>query len=240
MKLAAGIFWIFLFAATWVEASEVGDTKTRGYFEIGAPDFEPDHWSPGIHLLAGVGANISSYHSREENIDGGLGSNLKTDLLYVINPHFALEWGANVSFHRVRGSLIWDTPLTLGVRFQLPKLVPSASHPYMRLFTGASPTVVFIKGNAAALDQLQAFAPDGREIDRLNFNGPVAGIGLGSMRKNSQGLVWYTEFTLAAKWVEQEERIIMQGEVPVVVSSSSVDRNTMILSIYWTIGVLAF
>lgn len=235
------LFLLLMLAFTSAPARSFNSQiPSTGYLKIASPDFEPGHWSDGLHLLAGVGLNVSSYHSKEENIDGGLGSNLKTDLLYVLNPGLALEWGANVSFHRVQGVLIWDTPLTLGLRFRIPQFLKSDRSAYMRVFTGASPTVVFLNGDTRQLEQVSRYANDSNRIDRLHFNGPVAGIGIGSMKKNSRRQTWYSEFTFTAKWVEQEERISMEGEVPVVVSSSRVDRNTVILTLYWTIGLLAF
>lgn len=243
MRALAALILSFLILPNAFARPTFSEPSGSSYITIGAPNFEPNSWSEGIHLFAGAGINSSSYFSAEENIDAGLGLNLKTDLLYVLNPRWALEWGANVSFHRVEGVLIWDTPITVGVRFQVPKLFDMNGAPYVRAFAGASPTIVFINGNEKKIEEFSLYSSSNNDegrIDRLHFNGPVVGLAAGTLRKTESGLVWYSEFTVTGKWIEQEERIQVDGEVPVVVSSSKQDRTSGIFSIYWSIGILAF
>lgn len=197
-----------------------------------ADDFEPTYWSEGLHLFAGGGLNSSVYQSTEERDEGGLGLNLKTDLFYVLDPEWALEWSANVKFNRVRSYLLWDTLLTVGVRRQIPlSFIDAAS--YGRLFLGRAPTVLFLEGDTS----VRSSEPG---VSRIHFDGPVAGLGFGVLKKNQQGHVWFSEISVTVQKLEQSEDVRMDGEVPVVVSSSRLDNDATIYSLSWTVGVLAF
>ena len=195
-------------------------------------DFEPTYWSEGLHLFAGGGVNSSVYKSNEERDDGGLGLNLKTDLFYVLNPEWAVEWSASVKFNRVRSYLLWDTLLTLGVRRQIPVSFMDAA-PYGRLFVGKAPTVLFLEGD----NSIRSSEPG---VSRIHFDGPVAGLGFGILKKNPAGQVWFSEIAVTVQKLEQSEDVRMEGEVPVVISSSRLDNNATIYSLSWTVGVLAF
>ncbi|WP_347359174.1 hypothetical protein [Bdellovibrio sp.] len=199
-----------------------------------AKPFEPDHWSKGLHLLAGGGVNSSVYSASEERVDGGLGLNIKTDLLYVLDSNWALEWSANVKFNQVRSYLLWDTLLTLGVRRQVPRISPwDLGAPYARFFIGRAPTVLFLNGGQ--VDQISD-----PNVSRLHFDGPVAGFGWGALKKNTKGQIWFTELSFSIQALEQEEGVRMDGDVPVVVASTKMDDNSNIYSFTWTIGILAF
>lgn len=200
-----------------------------------ATDFETDHWSKGMHLLAGGGFNSALYTSDEDLSDGGVGLNLKTDLLYVLNPQWALEWSASVKFNRMEENfLLWDTLLTVGVRTQLPKIYPEMSgNPYARFFLGRAPTVLFLNGENPREDS-------NPNTSRIHFDGPVVGLGWGVLKKNEKGQVWFTEIAATAQSLENEEDVMMDGEVPLVLSRSQVKNNGRIYSIAITIGILAF
>lgn len=204
-------------------------------FSARAADFETDHWSEGLHLLAGGGLNTAVYSSDDDHVDGGLGVNLKTDLLYVFHPEWAVEWSANVKFHRMEDDfLLWDTLLTVGLRTQLPKFYEEMpGTPYARFFVGRAPTVLFLNGKT----------PKGvsdPSTSRIHFDGPVAGLGFGVFKKNAQGKVWFTEIAATAQALESEEDVMMDGEVPLVLSRNQVTNNARIYSIAVTFGILAF
>ncbi|MEN0057211.1 MAG: hypothetical protein AAGB31_00115 [Bdellovibrio sp.] len=199
-----------------------------------AEDFEPSSWAEGLHLFAGGGLNSSVYLSTKEREDAGVGLNLKTDLLYVFHPEWAVEWSANVKFNRVRGYLLWDTLLTMGVRTQLPILSSeSLGSSYARLFVGRAPTVLFLNGDTPDMISDPS-------VSRIHFDGPVAGLGWGVLNKTTRGQVWFTELTFTVQSLEQENDVRMEGDVPVVVSSNSITDNSNIYSLLWTIGILAF
>lgn len=199
-----------------------------------ADEFAPTFWSEGLHLLAGGGVNSALYTSTQDREDGGMGLNFKTDLLYVLHPDWALEWSANVKFNRIRSYLLWDTLLTVGVRTQLPAVLPDSwGAPYARVFVGRAPTVLFLNGetNERISDP---------SVSRIHFDGPVAGLGVGVKKKNREGRVWFTELSFSAQSLEQEEDVRMEGEVPLVVASRSSRDNANIYSFFWTFGILAF
>lgn len=197
-----------------------------------AEDFEPTYWSEGLHLFAGGGINSSVYNSNEDRDDGGLGLNLKTDLFYVLDPEWALEWSANVKFNRVRSYLLWDTLLTVGVRRQIPVSILNSA-PYSRIFLGRAPTVLFLEGDTS----IRSSEPG---VSRIHFDGPVAGLGFGVLKKSPAGQVWFSEISVTVQKLEQSEDVRMDGEVPVVVSSNRLDNDATIYSVSWTVGVLAF
>ncbi|KYG67911.1 hypothetical protein AZI87_01140 [Bdellovibrio bacteriovorus] len=213
--------WIFLFTILFSAPSF-------------ADEFTPSYWSEGIHLLAGGGLNSSVYISKHERDDAGLGLNLKTDLLYVFHPQWAVEWSANVKFNRVRSYLVWDTLFTLGLRAQIPDLeTPEWGTPYARLFIGRAPTVIFLNGDTPS----NVSDPS---VSRIHLDGPVAGIGWGLLNKTQKGQVWFSEISFTIQSLEQEDDVRMDGDVPVVVSSSSRTDNSNIYSLSWTVGILAF
>lgn len=200
-----------------------------------AEDFYPYHWTPGLHLFAGGGINTAVYSNQQDTYDGGVGLNLKTDLVYFLNENWAVEAGSSIKFNRVSGYLLWDTLFTVGIRTTLPSLLNyEYGQPYGRAFIGRAPTVMFLNGNES---------PNGNEnkdVSRIQFDGPVGGLAIGTFHTTETGLVWFTEFGGSIQSLEQESAIKMDGEVPVVVSSKGVSDHTTILSLYLTIGILAF
>jgi hypothetical protein len=200
-----------------------------------ADEFYPYHWTPGLHLFAGGGINTAVYSNQEDTYDGGVGLNLKTDLVYFLNESWAVEAGSSIKFNRVSGYLFWDTLFTVGLRTTLPSLLNyEFGQPYGRIFVGRAPTVMFLNGNES---------PNGTEnkdVSRIQFDGPVAGLALGTFHTTENGLVWFTELGGSFQSLEQESEIKMDGEVPVVISSKSVSDHTTIFSLYLTIGILAF
>jgi hypothetical protein len=200
-----------------------------------AEEFYPYHWTPGLHLFAGGGINTAAYTNQENTFDGGVGLNLKTDLVYFLNESWAIEAGSSIKFNRVEGYLIWDTLFTVGLRTTLPSLLNyEFGQPYGRIFIGRAPTVIFLNGNESPT------GTNNKDVSRIQFDGPVAGMALGTFHTTDSGLVWFTELGGSVQSLEQESEIKMDGEVPVVISSQSVGEHTTILSFYLTVGVLAF
>lgn len=200
-----------------------------------AKDFDPYHWEPGLHLFAGGGFNTAVYSNSKDTYDGGLGLNLKTDLVYFLNSDWALEWSSSVKFNRVDEYLVWDTLFTVGVRTTLPSFTSyEYGQPYGRIFIGRAPTVLFLNGNDVPTD------PTKKDVSRIQFDGPVGGLAFGTFHTTEKGLVWFTEFGGSVQSLEQESDIKMDGDVPVVISDKSVSDHTTIYSLYLTIGVLAF
>ena len=200
-----------------------------------ADEFYPYHWTPGLHLFAGGGVNTAVYSNQQNTFDGGVGLNLKTDLVYFLNENWAVEVGSSIKFNRVSGYLLWDTLFTVGLRTTLPSLLNyEFGQPYGRIFIGRAPTVMFLNGNEAPS------GTDNKDVSRIQFDGPVGGLAIGTFHTTENGLVWFTELGGSIQSLEQESEIKMDGEVPVVVSSKSVSDHTTILSLYLTIGVLAF
>jgi hypothetical protein len=200
-----------------------------------AEEFYPYHWTPGLHLFAGGGINTAAYTNQENTFDGGVGLNLKTDLVYFLNESWAIEAGSSIKFNRVEGYLIWDTLFTVGLRTTLPSLLNyEFGQPYGRIFIGRAPTVIFLNGNESPT------GTNNKDVSRIQFDGPVAGMALGTFHTTESGVVWFTELGGSVQSLEQESEIKMDGEVPVVISSQSVGEHTTILSFYLTVGVLAF
>jgi len=200
-----------------------------------ADEFYPYHWTPGLHLFAGGGVNTAAYSNQQNTFDGGVGLNLKTDLVYFLNENWAIEAGSSIKFNRVEGYLLWDTLFTVGLRTTLPSLLNyEFGQPYGRIFIGRAPTVMFLNGNESPT------GTDNKDVSRIQFDGPVAGLAVGTFHTTENGLVWFTELGGSIQSLEQESEIKMEGEVPVVISNKSVSDHTTILSLYLTIGVLAF
>lgn len=197
--------------------------------------FDPYHWEPGLHLFAGGGINSSVYSNSEDTYDGGIGLNLKTDLVYFLNSDWAIEASSSIKFNRVDPILIWDTLFTIGLRTTLPSLTYyEFGQPYGRIFVGRAPTVVFLNGN------MSPSQPENKDISRIQFDGPVAGLAVGSLHETEKGMIWFVELGVSLQSLEQESSIKMDGDVPVVISNNSVTNHTTIYSSYLTFGVMAF
>ncbi|MNK94839.1 hypothetical protein D3C87_1150550 [compost metagenome] len=200
-----------------------------------ADEFYPYHWTPGLHLFAGGGINTAVYSNQQDTYDGGVGLNLKTDLVYFLNENWAIEAGSSIKFNRVSGYLLWDTLFTVGVRTTLPSLLNyEYGQPYGRIFVGRAPTVMFLNGNDSPT------GTEDKDVSRIQFDGPVGGLAIGTFHTTESGLVWFTELGGSIQSLEQESAIKMDGEVPVVVSNKGVSDHTTILSLYLTVGILAF
>lgn len=194
--------------------------------------FKPDKWLKGIHLMAGGGLNGSIYHSEAERQNQGIGLNLKTDLGYYFNDRFAIEASSNVKFNKVSEYLVWDTLLTLGVRYRFEDFPFTKSKSmYMRAFYGIAPTVFFLDD-----------APEiyrSTDASRIQYDGPVYGLALGNMYETKKGRVWFMEYGLSYQNLKNVEGI-KDDVAPQVVFKDASGGNIIIYSAYLSIGVLVF
>lgn len=207
--------WIFLFA--FFSSQLLAEDELR---------FKPDKWLSGFHLMAGAGVNASIYNSDFERQNQGLGLTLKTDLGYYLDHSWALEASSNVKFNKVEEYLIWDTLLTLGVRYRFHK-----SH-YARAFSGWAPTVFFLDD---APDVYQR-----SEAKRVQYNGPVLGMAYGKFYQTEKKLIWFVEYAASYQKLANEKGVADESDVPEIVFRSGGSGQVQIYSVYASIGVLVF
>ncbi len=193
--------------------------------------FTPHIWTKGFHLLAGGGVNSTVYTSSSEYLNFGLGLNFKTDLGYYLNDKWAIEAGSMIKFNRVNGYLIWDTLLTLGLRLRMTTW--STSSVYGRAFGGRAPTIIYLQ-NSAPIEFRT------RGVDRIRLDGPLAGLALGILETSLKGTIWFIEAGLTAQFIEVEEGVRSNGQVPEVVYQEALNDNSTIYSLYLSFGILAF
>ncbi len=197
-------------------------------------EFEPATWSEGAHLLAGLGLNSSLFTSDSERRDLGIGAYLKTDLDYFFSSSFAVEFSSGIEFNKVDAFLLWNTQVTLGIRYRIPRdpLFHTRSS-YVRAFFGRSPTVIFLNGNAPP-----EYAALG--IERLHFDGPVGGASIGMFRQTPGNRVWFYEFSFTVQRLEQENAVRMQGEVPIVLIQNNTTDHSTIYGLNFAVGTIFF
>lgn len=209
------IFTILLFLFPFSIQAQLLDT---------GEEFLTDDWSEGLHIFAGAGMNSSNYHSDERRNYLGLGSNFKTDVGWYFNHDWALESSASVKFNRVDSNLLWDTLLTLGIRYRLEDF-------YFRGFGGAGVLVIVLGEDQPTTRQ---------DTARLHLDGPAIGAGFGKIRRTDKGKVWFTELNGTVQWLKHRDDVIVDGETPIAVSSEAVNDNSTIFSLQATIGVMVF
>jgi len=202
---------LFLFTASTASAEEV-------------LKFRPDYWTKGLHLNAGMGPQ-STYFVSDRRYNGiGYGVNFKTDLGYFFTNRFAIEWSTNAKFNSLNDFLIWDTLITGGIRYRIKEY-------FVRLFYGRAPTVVFFNGNIPEEYK-------GTKASRLQFDGPVYGLGFGRYYKTKKAGIWFLETAGTFQRLKEREAIYMRGEVPEIVAREE-DRST-VFSLLFTVGMLVF
>lgn len=198
----------------------------------GAQSFTPSAWSPGAHLLTGLGVNGAVYNSEIAHRDLGLGLNFKTDVGYYLSDHFAVEVGSMVKFNRSDDYLIWDTLFTLGIRYRFKSLLFNTEGTFVRLFVGDSPTEIYLGDEKNPLKAIGA--------TRAQIDGPVAGFGGGCFFQTTAGLNWFIEWDAAYQWLRYQDAIVDQNDVPVVIQSGDASHSPKIFSLALNIGLLLF
>ena len=187
-------------------------------------EFLTDDWSEGLHIFAGVGFNSSHYHSNTRRDYLGIGNNFKTDVGWYFSHDWAIESSASVKFNHLNGDLIWDTLLTLGLRYRIEDY-------YYRAFAGAGVLVVVIGENEPSARQ---------DTTRLHMDGPAVGMGFGKIHRTENGKVWFIELNGTAQWIKHRDSVIVDGETPIAISSESVNDNSTIYSLQATVGIMLF
>jgi hypothetical protein len=187
-------------------------------------EFLTDDWSEGLHIFVGGGINWSGYRSDSRRENFGLGTNLKTDVGWYFNHDWALESSASVKFNQFGDDLIWDTLLTLGVRYRLEDY-------YFRGFAGAGVLVVVLGESQPELR---------KDTARLHMDGPGIGMGFGRIHRTHKGRVWFTEINSTAQWIKHRDDVIVDDQTPIAISSQPVNDNSTIYSIQAAIGILLF
>lgn len=187
-------------------------------------EFLIDDWSEGLHIFAGIGINSSNYHSNSQRDYLGIGSNFKTDVGWYFSHEWAIESSASVKFNELNSNLIWDTLLTLGLRYRLEDY-------YYRAFAGAGVLVIVLGEDR----------PSTREdTARLHTDGPALGMGFGKTRRTEKGKVWFTEINATVQWIKHRDSVIVDGDTPIAISSESVNDNSTIYSLQATVGIMLF
>lgn len=186
--------------------------------------FSPEQWSPGLHLLTGAGLNTSTYKTQTESIYLGWGSNLLANAGWYFNDQWAAETSAYVKFNKLKSNLIWNTLLTLGVRYRI-------SDYYVRGFGGVGLLVVSVNDE-------QPFS--NTRASRLHMEGPVAGLGFGRLYKNTNNFIWFWETSGTIQTIRHRDEVIMDGEVSISVANGRVTKDPTIHSLHLTVGVLLF
>lgn len=207
--------FILLFFLPMIASAQLFDSEE---------EFLADDWSEGLHIFVGAGVNSSNYHSDSRNNYLGLGSNFKTDVGWYFNHDWAIESSASIKFNRLNGDLIWDTLLTLGLRYRIEKY-------YFRGFAGAGVLVVVLNEDEPNVDN---------NTRRLHMDGPAVGLGFGQTQKTETGKIWFIELNGTAQLIKHRDDVAIDGQYPIAISSQPVNDNSTIYSLQFTIGVLLF
>lgn len=195
-------------------------------------DFSAIDWTEGVHLIAGLGLNFSTYKSdiRREQI--GFGSNFRSDIGYYFENGLGLEFSSSVMFNRIPQGLIWNSAFMVGMRFAVPPLIPMENVvPYMRVFFGRSTNVINFDGHPD---------PPFDSAQRIQFEGNVAGFGLGHFQRSESGRVWYFELTLEGHRHTKVEAITDINGVPTVVGGAEEQAHGTLYAFCLTFGAIAF
>ncbi len=210
------LIFLFIFFLPIIASAQLFDTEE---------EFLTDDWSEGLHIFVGAGVNSSNYHSNTRRNYLGLGINLKTDVGWYFHHDWALESSASVKFNRLNGDLIWDTLLTLGLRYRLENY-------YFRAFAGAGVLVVVLGKDQPEIND--------NNTRRLHMDGPALGLGFGKTNKTEAGKIWFIELNGTAQQIKHRDDVAIDGQYPIAISSQSVNDNSTIYSLQFTIGVLLF
>ena len=185
----------------------------------------------GLHLSAGMGINGTMYRSDEERTDPNLGVNIKADVHYLFDPKWSIEASSSIKFNQVNDVRVWDTLLTIGVRLHYKGIDLMKGNPYCRAFAGYSPTVVYVGS-----DEKEELG----DISRIHYTGRAFGVGFGRTYKAKNGRYWYTEMDISGQKMTLKESVVMDGITPIVVEKTKIDDNSIIYSVYITVGLILF
>lgn len=200
--------------------------------QVKAEDYrEKETTQSSLHLLAGCGINMTSYTSDEDDRNLGIGSNFKADIVWLFTKRWAVESSSSIKFNWADDLFVWDTLLTIGLRFRTRTTGFKRGVLYGRIFVGRAPTVVFTDSEYRA---------EFGNISRIQFTGNVYGLGIGKVFPTKTGKHWYVEWNISEQQIKMKEDVVMQGEVPIVVEKTVINDNSRLYSIYMTMGWILF
>lgn len=214
---------VLLLLGSSVSAQEILEKTAMGY---------SDFWPEGLHIYSGAGVNFSSIESANQRINLGAGSNFKTDVSYFFSEKWAAEASASVKFNKYK-VLIWDTHLTVGMRYRFREPSHGEYGEYIRGFVGSGPLVVY-------LDHDTALALGDSDADRIHFEGPVIGLGFGHIRRLESGRPWFFEANISAQHLNYRDDVKMDGATPVVLHRESVKDDSNIYTVCLVLGIMIF
>lgn len=183
-------------------------------------------WTHPLHLFAGAGANVSTYGPRDGRTIVGGGLNVKADVAYFFTPRWAVEFSSQVKFNVADEFFIWDTLMTVGLRHHF-----AGTDYYARAFYGRSPTVVYLDDAPEVTRETNS--------SRLQYDGPVYGVGGGKLFRTQSGVEWFLESTVSYQHLEKETGIRNNGNIPQEVFTSR-SRAVYVYSVYAMIGLRIF
>ncbi|RYZ70920.1 MAG: hypothetical protein EOP05_12635 [Proteobacteria bacterium] len=197
-------------------------------------DEDKPHWTDGVHIIAGVGVNASTFDSRTQARSLGVGLNLRSDVGYYFGNGMGLELSGSVMFNKVRESLLWNTTFAAGFRFGLPFAKRAENFaPYGRILIGRATNVSIFDGDAPA--------PYGQyNANRLQLEGTMWGLGIGFFQRSSSGRIWYMELTGERHEMRKLEAITDVNDVPIVVAEETIRDNSELYAVCLTFGLMVF
>jgi hypothetical protein len=178
-------------------------------------------WNEGLHLLLGGGANLSDYHRNGDTVGAGL--HFKTDVGYYFHEHWAVEAGSFVRFNKLHDTFIWDTLLTLGLRRRFE------DH-FVRAFVGKAPTVFYTDKVPETYQR--------SDSTRIQYTGPVVGLGWGEFLKTKKGTNWFWELSTSYQSLEKGQGI-RNGTLPEVVFVTGREK-IQIYTLSFSVGIMVF
>lgn len=181
----------------------------------------------GLHLAAGLGVDFSFYKAELLQFEGGAGLNLKTDLIYFWNPNWAIDATSSVKLNRSEDFYLWDTLLTIGLRYHFTELQnPKWHSTYIKLFAGIAPTVVSLRKPGIS--------------DRLQYEGAVGGLTWGIFLPDDDKSHWFFEVTGAVQHLKRRKSLTDINEIPVVTEQRILQDGSLVSSLNIVIGAFVF
>lgn len=215
--------------------SKTSDLNIQSPVDFERPaEVDVPHWTDGVHIIAGLGLNASTFDSRSQARSLGVGLNLRSDVGYYFSNGMGVELSGSVMFNKVKEALLWNTTLAAGFRFGLPfaKRLENFA-PYGRVLIGRATNVSIFDDKAPPpYDQYQA--------SRLQLEGSMLGLGVGFFQRSSSGRIWYLELTAERHEMKKLEAVTDVNKVPVVVAEQIVNDNSELYALCLTFGLMVF
>ncbi len=224
---------LFVLATTQAAFAETVPTA-NGVTENEFVPEEPIKWMSGIHLLGGLGVSSAYVKSRDQDVDVGIGMNIRTDIGYYFADAYAIDLGISVVLNQVRKTLVWDTQHTLGFRSRLPAIFNfKNSISFLRVFGGRGPLVTISRGNGDKDTPVQG-------ADRVQAEGNVVGAALGFFQKAKDKTTWFVDLGFSVHDLQRYEVIQEVNGVPEVVNTQNETDGTQFFTLSATMGIVFF